>query len=193
TTTRADNDLVLTTTGGVTLFESVPRPITFTPNNTYTAGMAGNAVYVDGVPLAPGSGGNTTAPGSIAAGLQLRDRVAVDMQRQLDEIARGLVTAFAETDPSGTLADAAGLFTWPGAPGLPGTLVDGLAGLISVNSAMDSSAGGDPELLRDGGANGAAYVHNSSGAASYSDLLNFYIGKLDEPMTFDATTGLGTS
>jgi len=195
TIARADNDLVLTTTGGVILFETVSRPVTFTANPTYVAGMAGNAIYVDGVPLSAGSGGNTTAAGSLAANLQLRDQVAVQMQQQLDEIARGLITAFAESDPSGTLPDAAGLFTWAGGPGLPtaGTLVDGLAGSIRLNPAMDTSAGGDPERLRDGGANGAGYIHNASGAASYSDLLNSYLDKLQQPMAFDPVTGLGAS
>ena len=195
TITRADNDMVLTTTGGVTLFETVPRPVSFAANNTYTAALTGNAIYIDGVPLSQGSGGNTTASGSLAANLQLRDEVAVQMQRQLDEIARGLITAFAETDPSGTLGDAAGLFTWPGGPALPasGALVEGLASKISINAAMDSSLGGDPELLRDGGANGIAYRHNASGAASYSDLLNGYLENLEEPQSFDPAASLGSS
>jgi flagellar hook-associated protein 1 FlgK len=152
-------------------------------------------LLIDGVPLNAGSGGNTIASGSLAANLQLRDEVAVQMQRQLDEIARGLITAFAETDPAGALADAAGLFTWPGGPGLPaeGVLVDGLAGSIRVNPAMDSSAGGNPELLRDGGINGAAYVRNASGAASYSDLLNAYLDRLAEPQDFDPATSLGST
>jgi len=195
TITRADNDMVLTTTGGVTLFETVPRPVTFTANHTYVAGMAGNAVYVDGVPLPAGNGGNTTASGSLAANLQLRDQIAVQMQQQLDEIARGLITAFAESDPSNALPDAAGLFTWADGPGLPaaGTLENGLAGSIRLNPAMDTSAGGDPERLRDGGANGAGYIHNADGAASYSDLLNGYLDRLQQPMSFEPATGLGAS
>lgn len=195
TITRANNDMVLTTTGGVTLFETVARPVTFNANHTYTAGMAGNAIYIDGVPLSPGSGGNTTALGSLAANLQVRDQAAVQMQRQLDEIARGLITAFRETDPNGVLADAAGLFTWTGGPGVPaaGTLVDGLAGSIRINAAMDSSTGGNPELLRDGGANGAAYIRNATGAASYADLLNSLLGRFDEPQAFDPAASLGDS
>jgi flagellar hook-associated protein 1 FlgK len=114
----------------------------------------------------------------------------------LDEVARGLVTAFAETDGSGgPLPLAAGLFTWSGAPAIPaaGTLVDGLAGSITLNTAYDSSAGGDPNLLRDGGANGVGYIHNASGAASYSDLLISYSSKLDQPIAFDAAASIGTT
>ncbi|MCT8997770.1 flagellar hook-associated protein FlgK [Chelativorans intermedius] len=185
---RGDNDMMLVTGDGVTLFETVARTVTFSPNSTYAPGMTGNAVYIDGVPLAAGSGGNTSAAGSLAANLQLRDTVAVQMQRQLDETARGLITAFAETDPSGTLADRAGLFTWPGGPALPAaaTLVHGLAGNIALNTSFLA----DPDLLRDGGANGAGYVHNTEGGASYADLLNAYLGKLDAPMSFDPAGGL---
>ncbi|MCR4264805.1 flagellar hook-associated protein FlgK [Nitratireductor sp. ZSWI3] len=195
TTTRSGNDMVIITGDGATLFETIARPVTFTPNTAYGPGTTGNAVYIDGVPLAPGIGGNTTASGSIAATLQLRDDVALRLQNQLDEVARGMIAAFAETDPSGTLADAAGLFTWAGGPSLPpdGTIVNGLAASIRVNAAMDPAAGGNAALLRDGGANGAAYARNAGGAASFSDLLLAYSQRLEEPMNFDPAAGLDTS
>lgn len=183
TFTRGDNDMVITTTDGTTLFETVPRSVTFTPSSGYTAGTPGNTISIDNVPLSAGSGGNTSAVGKLAGLITLRDGVAATMQSQLDETARGLITAFAET--SSSQPDAAGLFTWSGAPGIPaaGTLVDGLAGSISVNAAMT------PALLRDGGANGAAYVLNTSGS-SYANLLIAYGDRLDQPMAFDAAAGI---
>ncbi|RVC78579.1 flagellar hook-associated protein FlgK [Mesorhizobium sp. M4A.F.Ca.ET.022.05.2.1] len=183
TFTRGDNDMVITTTDGTTLFETVPRSVTFTPSSGYTAGTPGNTISIDNVPLSAGSGGNTSAVGQLAGLITLRDGVAATMQSQLDETARGLITAFAET--SSSQPDAAGLFTWSGAPGIPaaGTLVDGLAGSISVNAAMT------PALLRDGGANGAAYVLNTSGS-SYANLLIAYGDRLDQPMAFDAAAGI---
>ncbi|PSJ60702.1 flagellar hook-associated protein FlgK [Pseudaminobacter soli (ex Li et al. 2025)] len=186
---RGDNDMVITTTDGMTLFETVPRSVTFEASPAYASGAAGNQIYIDGVPVSMGTGGNTNAGGKLASLLQLRDGVAVTMQRQLDEVARGLITAFAEKDPSGANPDAAGLFTWSGAPAIPanGTLIDGLAGQISLNSAFVSN----PELLRDGGANGAAYVQNSGGGSSYADLLISYGERLDQPMTFDPAAGNG--
>ncbi len=196
TITRGQNDMVITTAGGVTLFETVPRKVTFEPIQAYGPGATGNAIYVDGVPLAAGAGANTTASGSLAAMLQLRDTVAPTLQSQLDEIARGLIGAFAETDPSGGgLPAQAGLFTWSGGPGLPpgGIVSVGLAGSISINPALDSSVGGDVTLLRDGGVNGAGYVANTSGGASFSDLIYAYSGRLDEPMSFDPSTGLGST
>lgn len=189
---RDGNDMMLTTTSGITMFETVPRQVTFTPTAGYAAGAPGNSVYVDGVPLSSGTGANTTASGKLSAMIQLREDVAGGMQAQLDEIARGLITAFAETDPTAVNPDLAGLFTWPGGPALPaaGTLENGLARVISLNPAYDSTAGGDPHLLRDGGANGAAYVHNTSGGASYTGLLVSYDDKLGTPIAFDAAAGI---
>lgn len=193
TFTRGDNDMVITTGDGTTLFETIPRTVTFAAAAGYTAGAAGNAVYIDNVPISAGAGGNTSASGTLAGLLQLRDGVASTMQSQLDETARGLITAFAETAPS--MANAAGLFTWSGAPAVPaaGTLVTGLAASISVNAAMDPSTGGNPTLLRDGGANGAAYVANTGGGASYSTLLVAYGDRLDQPMTFDPAAGVSAT
>ncbi|MER9580621.1 flagellar hook-associated protein FlgK [Mesorhizobium sp. M0276] len=189
TFTRGDNDMVITTGDGTTLFETIPRTVSFAASAGYTAGAAGNAVYIDNVPISAGAGGNTSASGTLAGLLQLRDGVASTMQSQLDETARGLITAFAETAPS--LPNKTGLFTWSGTPAVPaaGTLVNGLAASISVNAAMDPSSGGNPTLLRDGGANGAAYVANTGGA-SYSALLIAYGDRLDQPMTFDPAAGV---
>lgn len=185
TFTRGDNDMVVMAGDGTTLFETVPRSITFEPSVAHPAGQPGNAVYVDGVPIRMGSGGNTDAGGKISGLVQLRDDVAVTMQRQMDEIARGLITAFAEKDPSGVGPDAAGLFTWSGAPGVPpaGVLIDGLAQQITLNQTFADS----PDLLRDG----ATYLHNIEGGASFAGLLNEYGERLDKPMAFDTRAGNG--
>jgi flagellar hook-associated protein 1 FlgK len=70
--------------------------------------------------------------------------------------------------------------------------VGGLAGQISINPAFDSDVGGDPTLLRDGGANGAGYVHNPSGGSSYADLLISLAEKLDDPIAFDPAAEIST-
>jgi flagellar hook-associated protein 1 FlgK len=192
TMSRADGDVALMTRDGATLFDRIPRAVTFQPSAAYAPGVAGNNVYVDGVPVGFGNGGSGTS-GRLAGLVQLRDGVASTMQRQLDEVARGLVSAFRETGAA--VPDAAGLFTWAGAPAMPaaGTLVDGLAGSIRVNAAFDSGAGGNPLLLRDGGANGAAYVANVTGGSGYADLLIAYADRLETPMAFDPAAGIGAS
>lgn len=191
TYTRGANDMVVTTTDGAVLFETSARAITFEPTPSYGPATTGGAIRIDGVAIAPGSGGNTTAGGKLGAMLQLRDEVAVTMQAQLDEVARGLVSAFRET---GGGPDAPGLFTWPGAPAMPpaGAATTGLAATIRVNPAMDSAVGGNPHLLRDGGANGAGYVANTTGGASYSDLLITYGERLNEPLAFDPAAEAGS-
>lgn len=194
---RANNDMVLTTSGGAILFETVPRSVAFQPTNPLSAGASGGDIRIDGVPLTQGEGAQTSARGSLSALLQLRDAAAPLLQSQLDEVARGLIMNFAETDQTGAgLPDLAGLFrssalgsTVPPA----GALETGLAASIEINPAFDVESGGDPALLRDGGANGVAYVANAAAAAGYSDRLIGLTEDFGAPLGFDAAAGLSTS
>lgn len=179
TTTRGNNDMVLFTTDGTVLFETIPRSVTFAPQNTYDATTVGNKIYVDGVPIAAGSGADTTAKGKLAALVQLRDDVGPKFQSQLDEIARGLVTMFQE-------ANKPGLFTW-GSSTVPGSLEKGMAAKITVNP----DAKNDPLKLRDGGFNGPS--SNPDGNAGYTTLLDGFINKMGENMSFDPAAGLDSS
>ena len=65
---------------------------------------------VDGVAVTGNTGLTGSSSGRIAALTQVRDSIAVTYQSQLDEIARGLVQATAESDQSAspTLPDAPG-------------------------------------------------------------------------------------
>lgn len=193
TVARADNDLMIYTAQGVTLFETIPRTVTFDPISVHSPGVAGNQVLIDGVPLNAGTGANTDAIGSLSAMLQARDELSMNVQGQLDEIARGLVVAFAETDQTGSaLPDAAGLFTYSGGPAVPtgSTAVSGLAQSLSVNGLFDPDLGGDPHLVRDGGANGAAYVVNAAGSSAFADNLIRFTEQIDEPIASDVSFGL---
>ncbi len=193
TMTRDGNDMVLLAGQGITLFETVPRAVSFEPTTAYAPGVSGNTLRIDGVPLIVGQGANTSASGSLSALVQARDVVASQSQAQLDEIARGLVTAFAETDRSGGGgAPLAGLFSHAGGPAIPaaGTVAPGLSLSLTVNAAYDPAQGGNASLLRDGGANGAAYNANPSGFEAFADELLAHIGRLDAPMAFDASTGI---
>src|ERR1700712_5216081 len=67
TVTRDNNDMALYTSERTTLFERLPRSVTFTPTNTYSAGTTGNAVYIDGVAVDPGTGAATTGQGTLQA------------------------------------------------------------------------------------------------------------------------------
>ena len=127
----------------------------------------------------------------------MRDTITVTYQSQLDEIARGLVQTFAESDqsPSPTLPDVPGLFTWSGAPAVPSgsSIQTGIAGTIKINASVDPTQGGDPTRLRDGALSGnPAYMYNATGASGFSDRLNQLLDGLDEQRTFDATAEAGS-
>jgi flagellar hook-associated protein 1 FlgK len=129
--------------------------------------------------------------------VQLRDVSAPQYQNQLDEIARGLVTAFAESDQNSSGAPTVpGLFTYPGATTLPpAATIVGLAGQIEVNANVDPSQGGDIDLLRDGAISNPgnpAYIYNTTGGAGYSARILQYIAALTASQTFDPSAGLAT-
>lgn len=194
---RADGDMALYTDSGVTLFDVKPRAVTFTPTTSFTAAVTGNAVYVDGVPITGVSSMPATS-GRLVGLARIRDEVAVTYQSQLDEIARGLIEAFAESDQSAvpTLPDVPGLFTWSGAPAIPpaGTVVAGLAGSIRVNPNVDPAQGGDANLLRDGGISGnPAYIYNSTGGAAFSDRLHELVDELSASRSFDPSAQAGAT
>lgn len=194
---RADGDMALYTDSGITLFDVRARSVTFERTTAFMPGVSGNAVYIDGVPIT-GAGSMPAQSGRLVGLAAIRDNVAITYQAQLDEIARGLIEAFAESD-QGTppsLPDVPGLFTYSGAPAMPpsGTITNGLAGSIRVSANVDPSQNGDPRLLRDGGISGdPAYVYNPSGAAGFSDRLEELVDKMLATRTFDPAAHAGAS
>eukprot|EP01037_Dinobryon_pediforme_P013681 gene13681-13797_t len=184
---------VIYTDSGVTLFETTPRSVAFATTTPLAAGVSGASVIVDGVPV---TGSGSTMPlksGSLAGLAQLRDTIAPTYQSQLDSIASGLLSAFAETGATPTSLPAqAGLFNWSGGPSMP-TVTTGLAASISVNAAVDPAQGGSLTTLRDGGIAGASYNTNTTGAASYSTHLQSLVTAMGAAQSFSAATGLGTS
>lgn len=187
---RSDNDMAIYTDGGVTLFDKTPRTVEFDATASLPTGVAGGAIRVDGVPVTGDSATMPLRSGRLAGLASLRDEIAPAYQSQLDEMARGLVEAFAETDQSGGGGPAlAGLFTWTGGPGVPasGVAVPGLATSLHVNPGADPAQGGSLYALRDGGVNGADYRYNPGGAASFSDRLNGVLDDLDAARAFDAS------
>ncbi len=197
TITRGDNDMVVFTDGGVTLFEGKARTVTFEPTLTMTPTSVGNHVFVDGVQVTGATGGMASGTGRLSGLTAVRDEIAVDYQTQLDEIARGLIEIFAESDQSAipALPDAPGLFTWSGAPAIPtsGLAITGLAGSIRVHASVDPMQGGDANLLRNGGIAGAAYIYNTENASGFSDRLHELVGKMTSQRSFDPDSQLNTT
>ncbi|GAB4577172.1 MAG: flagellar hook-associated protein FlgK [Roseibium sp.] len=191
TLNRSHGDIVVYTDSGVTLFETKARQVSFQQTVVYDAATVGNAVLVDGVPVVGPGAVMEINSGRLHGLAQLRDDVAVTYQSQLDEIARGLIEAFAEADQSGGGGpDQAGLFTWSGAPAVPAaaTLVTGLAAEITVNANADPDQGGSLDRLRDGGISDPLdpdYDYNPAGAAGFSDRLQELVSAIDADTVFD--------
>src|SRR5271170_3654791 len=199
TVTAANGSESIYTDSGVTLFQDAPSVVSFTPTPTLIDGVSGAPVTVDGVPI---TGANSPMPvqsGALAGYAALRDTLAPEYQAQLDQIAGGLINAFAESDQSATptLPPLPGLFTTPGATSLPSmTATTGLAVAIEVNPNVDPSQGGNPNLLRNGGISdpgNPAYTYNSTGSASYTGRIQALVGEIDATQTFDPAAGLGSS
>lgn len=198
TITRRDNDMAIYTDSGVTLFEKTARAVTFERTFAYDATIQGEAVYADGVAITGPGATMAIKSGSLHGNALLRDETSRVYQKQIDEVARGLILATAETDQINDppiLAAQAGLFTWAGGPALPaGTVaIANLAAQLRVNPAADPAQGGDLATIRDGGMNGAAYDYNPAGAASFSARLQGLLGTLGAQQPFDATAGVNPS
>lgn len=187
TISRAHGDTMIVTADGTTLFETIPRYVHFEATAAFGPASVGNQVFVDGVPLQSATGANTTGSGSIAAMVQLRDSYADGLQLQLDEVARGLITSFAETDPNPPNGELPGLFVWNTPSTMPaaGTRTVGLAGLISLNAMVDPQQGGDAQHLRDG----INFDANPDDYASFSALLMSFDQKLDAQASFNTAAG----
>ena len=195
TASAGHGGLAIYTDGGATLFQTTARTVSFNPTAAYASGTVGSAVTVDGVPVIGTDAPMATRSGRIAGLAQLRDVAAVGYGDQLDQIAKGLITSFAESDQTGSNPPAvptiAGLFTAAGATAIP-TTSTGLAASLTVAASVDPGRGGTVTLLRDGGIGGAgngAYTANTTGAASYSAHLTAALGKLDATRSFDPTSG----
>jgi flagellar hook-associated protein 1 len=197
TTTGTNGTMSIYTDSGVTLFQGTARSVTFQATGTFSAGTAGNAVLVDGVPITGSSSPMPLQSGALAGLANLRDTVTVTYQNQLDETARGLINAFAETDQSGGGGAALpGLFTTAGATSLPAAgLNQGLAGQIIVNPSVDPSQGGNVNLLRDGAISGnAAYGYNTTPPnASFTGRIQQLIGAISATQSFSSATSLNTN
>lgn len=195
-TVRGSNDMVLFAANGATLFESVPRKVGFVATASLSPGVPGNRFSIDGVPFGVDEAGKLG--GRIGGLLRVRDDIAMSVGRQIDEIARGLVTVFAEQDQSvpATLPDRPGLFTYAGGTLPPaGALVDGLAATLRVHANVDPEQGGLALRLRDGGISdplNAAYIYNSTGASGYSERLIGLQQALAGAIAFDPVAGLSS-
>ena len=156
---QRDNGVVdLMTTQGVFLLAGQPRNLQFTPSPVITAQTDYNAgagplsgLTIDGIDIAPGGAGSQRlSDGKIAGHFAVRDTIVPEMSVALDALAFDLVERFSDPTLDPTLpAGAPGLFTDAGAAANPATIT-GIATRLSINAAVDPSAGGEVRRMRDG-------------------------------------------
>lgn len=188
---RPAGKIALVTAGGAVLVDGVAAKLGFSPTHTITpdmtlasGGLSG--LTLNGEAMNTGPGGRLFAGGELAANFAIRDTLAPQTQAQIDGVARDLVERFADSGVDPTLASgSAGLFTDAGAALDPANEA-GLAGRLSVNSAVDPARGGALWRLRDG--LGAA----APGAAGDASILSAMSDALTAPRVA-ASGGLSTS
>lgn len=192
---RNGNDIQVYTESGIVLFETVARKVEFEPRAPLGAAGVGAEVMIDGVPSTGVNAVMALSSGRIAGLVKIRDDLAVTYGGQLDEIARGLISTFADVDRSGGGGpNLPGLFTWQAAS-VPtaASVVAGLAAQITVNAAIDPAQGGSLRYLRDGGASAPSnpnYNANPSGASGYSGRISELVTAISSTRAFAATTEL---
>jgi flagellar hook-associated protein 1 FlgK len=193
TTTRAGNDMQIYTDGGATLFDTTARTVSVKPTTSFDASTNGQPVMIDGMPATGPNAVMGIKSGRLFGLTQVRDQIAPAYQGQLDEMARGLINAYSETNAAGDPASArAGLFRNGASTALPTGLTPGLAASIAVAPTVDTKQGGNPFLLRDGGISNPSdptYKLNATSAASFSDRLLALSTAAGTTQSFDPSVG----
>jgi len=138
--------------------------------------------------------------GTIVGLTKVRDGVAVTYQKQLDELARGIIETFAETHATDATQPAlTGVFDYGDGPGMPDIPAPtGLAAAIRIHSRVDPSvSGGSLDRIRDGGINTApGYEYNtvSTGSdAAFSDRLYSLKDAIGAQRPIDPSLGFGAT
>ncbi|NDV50775.1 flagellar hook-associated protein FlgK [Salipiger sp. PrR003] len=178
TTRGADGRTSVYTGGGSPLVEG-DSVNTVTFNADTGVMMAGDQEITPGA-----TGARGFENGSLGGLMTLKQEVMPKFQRQLDEMAQGLIQSFEANDPSRASGDA-GIFVdgTTGAEYDPANL-EGLASRIKVNELVDPEQGGAVYRMRDGiGA-------TSEGASGDSTMIEAFISGLNEPMSFSSDTQL---
>ncbi|WP_158965048.1 flagellar hook-associated protein FlgK [Chachezhania sediminis] len=153
--TRENGQIAIYTTTGSRMLDGVAATIGFsvvgetTPYMTVDNGLL-SGLTINDKPVTTLSASSAIAGGSLAAAFEIRDKLAVEMQSDLDSMARDLIERFQTPglDPTAAIGDP-GLFTDEGAAFDPLDELD-IASRISVNTIIDPAQGGDSTYLRDG-------------------------------------------
>lgn len=175
---RDRGGVALMTTTGAQLLDGTAGVFSFTRTPTITADMtlasgALSGLQFNGQPASLNDGVGKFTGGTLGMSFALRDETLVGAQSGLDNVAADLMARFADpaVDPTIAAGDP-GLLTDRGNAFDP-LDIDGLAGRLQINSAVDPSLGGDVSRLRDGvGATVAGPVGQTTQINRWIDSLN---------------------
>jgi flagellar hook-associated protein 1 FlgK len=152
---RDNGAVALMTPGGALLVDGPSAVLEFTrsnvvaPHMTLENGLL-SGLTINGEEVAPAGMRSPVSGGRLSALFEVRDTLAIDMQRQIDALARDIVDRFQTPtlDPTRAATDP-GLFTNAGSAFAPADET-GLAGRIALNTKVDLAVGGKAWKLRDG-------------------------------------------
>jgi flagellar hook-associated protein 1 FlgK len=174
---RDNGQIALYTTGGAILLDGSAATIGFEAVNLVTPYMSQSGGTLSGLtlndrPIRTGSDNGALRGGAIGAQFAIRDEVGVEVQIQLDALARDLVERFQDPSVDSSLTiGAPGLFTDSGAFFDPLDEV-GLSSRLAMNAAIDPAQGGEAWRLRDGiNATTPGNVGDSSMLTNLSEAL----------------------
>lgn len=152
---RDHGQVALYTDGGAILLDGPAATLSFTPVRDTMPEMtidngALSGLEINGVSVRTNSTNGALRGGTLSAQFEIRDELSIAAQADLDVVARDLIERFETTalDPTVGAGDP-GLFTDSGSVFDPAMQI-GLAGRLSLNSAVDSSQGGESWRLRAG-------------------------------------------
>lgn len=147
--------VALFTPGGAVLLDGNAAELSFAtshvimPHMTKSGGHL-SGLEVNGVEISTDTEAGPLRGGSLSALFEIRDEFSIEVQSQLDTVARDFVERFQDAGFDSTRAPGdAGLFTDDGNAFDPADQV-GLAGRLAINAAVDPDAGGETWRLRDG-------------------------------------------
>lgn len=151
-----DGRIFLASSTGAALLTTQPQKFEFStaptidPTMNLRAGAPGalSGLTLNGADVTPDETGvQTIATGSLRGHFEVRDRIALDLQTQVDALAGDLIARFEAAEPTGTIpVGESGLFTDnqlanSGAPGLAGRLQVN-DGVIPPGGSLDGLAQG---------------------------------------------------
>lgn len=175
---RDNGQIALITSGGAILVDGKAAELSFSPVGVVTPDMtvasgALSKLSINGEIIDTTRGHHAMIGGRIDALFRVRDTHAVEVQSAIDGVARDMMERFEDPSVDPTRAvGTTGLFTDRGAVLNTADEV-GLAGRISLNSAVDPSAGGDIWRLRAGlGATEPGSVGDATLLTRMVDALN---------------------